>query len=145
MPVLGHPLVERERLENAERNVAVVGLRDSNDRILMIRTRRLPEWWQPLGGGMEPGEAPEGAALRELFEEAKLSLELHELEPVATESYDFGEGTVHFFQAHIDSERDSLKFNEQEILEHRWLAVNDAVRLDTFPATQAFLVRLSKA
>jgi 8-oxo-dGTP pyrophosphatase MutT (NUDIX family) len=50
---------------------------DPAGRILMIRSvdpadRAKPAWWELPGGGIDPGESPEAACLRELREEVGL-------------------------------------------------------------------------
>ena len=45
------PNVERERAKHPKRIVAVVFLYDRNGRVLLVRTKRLPTQWQPIGGG----------------------------------------------------------------------------------------------
>jgi len=67
--------VERERRLNGGRDVAVVGLRDPEGRVLMVQTRRFPSRWQPIGGGIDPGDSgPVATLVRELGEEAGLEL-----------------------------------------------------------------------
>lgn len=44
-----------ERKNNPQRNVAVVGLRDSQNRVLLVRTAKLPGRWQPVGGNRRRG------------------------------------------------------------------------------------------
>ena len=59
------------------RRVARVVLLDPGERVLLIRAgdpfdTAGGQWWELPGGGLEPGEAPERAALRELHEETGL-------------------------------------------------------------------------
>jgi 8-oxo-dGTP pyrophosphatase MutT (NUDIX family) len=46
---------------------------DARDRVLLIHARDPDEpasdWWEPPGGGIDPGETPQAAARRELAEE----------------------------------------------------------------------------
>jgi 8-oxo-dGTP pyrophosphatase MutT (NUDIX family) len=42
--------------------------RDESDRILLVRQKESGKWSTP-GGAIEPGEAPEQAAIREVYEE----------------------------------------------------------------------------
>lgn len=59
------------RVFTHERAGAVVVDRD---RVLLVsmEPRGEPRWWHFPGGGVEPGETPKGAAVRELFEETGL-------------------------------------------------------------------------
>jgi 8-oxo-dGTP pyrophosphatase MutT (NUDIX family) len=132
--------VRREQIVNGSRNVAVVGLRDPQGRLLMVRTRRLPERWQPIGGGMEPADAsPVETLIRELKEEADADFAEDDFRPVIEARYDFGNGKVHFFEAKIDPRHQTLHFNPHEIVEHRWFTVSEARHLPVFPATRRFL------
>lgn len=126
----------------AKRDVAVVGLRDPQDRLLMIRTRRLPERWQPIGGGMKRHEQPLETVMRELREEAQLVLERTRFELVLETDYDFGDGTVYFYQAAIDPTCHHLEFNPREIVEHRWVSVAEALCLPMYAATKKFVNQL---
>ncbi|HEX6754909.1 MAG TPA: NUDIX hydrolase [Mycobacteriales bacterium] len=135
--------VRREQTNNAQRNVAVVGLRNERGEVLMIETSRLPGSWQPVGGGVDPDDAgPEHAAVREAKEELDVDLALTDLEFVAKAPYDFGVGWVHFFEAVLPSSV-PLKFNEREILQHRWVPLSEARELPSFPATKRFLEMLA--
>ena len=51
----------------------------------LLRRADNPEWWQGVSGGVEEGETPEQAALRELFEEAGIpsNLPLYRLDTVS--------------------------------------------------------------
>lgn len=60
--------------QNIRPRAAAVVLRNENSEILLVlhRWREGGESWILPGGGLNPGEAPEEAALRELFEETGL-------------------------------------------------------------------------
>ncbi len=62
------------------RETSKVLLVDERRRVLLLSgiDRTKPEvapWWFPVGGGIEPGESPEDAAIREVREETGLRIE----------------------------------------------------------------------
>jgi len=70
------------------RRVARVLLFDDQDRLLLFHVRDTADpksdpWWYLPGGGMDPGESPEEAARRELFEET--GIDDAEIGPVVLE------------------------------------------------------------
>jgi 8-oxo-dGTP pyrophosphatase MutT (NUDIX family) len=128
-----------------KRNVAVVGLRDRQGRILLVRTHKLAEWWHPVGGGMDPEDnSPEETVVRELKEEMGIILNPDELHLVMTAPYDFGEGTVHFFEALVDKEPLDMKLDTKEIIDYRWFSIKNSLELPTFAATTKFLQKLAR-
>lgn len=137
--------VERERTRNSRRDVVVAGLLDSDSRILMVRTARLPGRWQPVGGGIEPGEQDDlpKALIREIEEEIGVEVPASELQLVIKVPYDFGEGTIYFFRAQLDKREPDLTPSPHEIVEHRWLPIDEALNLPLFPATEEFLRKLA--
>ncbi len=59
---------------------------DSADRILLLHTRdptypELGTWWELPGGGVEPDEAIEDAAIRELYEETSIRIDPSAIRP----------------------------------------------------------------
>lgn len=131
--------IRRERQEYPNRTVAVLVLVDVNERILLVKTHRLPNHWQPVGGGVKAtDDSPETAVLRETKEEAGLTLREAEIRKIFETDYDFGAGSVHFFLAPL-AETGSLRFNEVEILSWRWFSLNSSMTLPVFPATKKCL------
>lgn len=129
--------------DRPSRNVAVVGLRDEAGNVLLMRSHKLPNHWQPIGGGIEQDDtSPQAAACRELREEFGIDIDSSELSLVVQTPYDFGEGTVYFFDAQVD--RSIMKFNVDpiEVVEYRWFSTEEAVSLPTMPATKAYFQRL---
>jgi len=59
----------------------------SGDRVLLIHRRREPHrgLWVAPGGKLEPGESPHEGAVREIYEETGLRIELPQLRGVVTE------------------------------------------------------------
>ena len=58
----------------------------ADDRILLFRTReagqpRFGLWWELPGGGIEPGETAEQAAVRELAEETGIAVDVRRVRP----------------------------------------------------------------
>lgn len=127
------------------RDVAVAALLDEEQRVLLVRTRRLPEYWQPVGGGVEPGDGgdPRNTATRELREELGLDLPEDALRPSLEARYDFGEGTVHFFVADLPEAAD-LSVDNDEIVQMRCFDVSEATHLPVYPATKRFLEHLGR-
>lgn len=56
-------------------SVAIIIFDREKKRVLLLKRRDIPVWVLP-GGGIEPGEAPEAAALREAEEETGLKLKV---------------------------------------------------------------------
>jgi 8-oxo-dGTP pyrophosphatase MutT (NUDIX family) len=142
--VEGSPVPEQPR-HPSRRDVAVAALLDDDDRVLLVRTRRLPGYWQPVGGGLEPGDRsfPDAAA-RELREELGLDLAPEALRYEFRASYDFGDGEVRFFSARLPRPRvRQLVPNLEEIEELCWSSLAAALELPAFPATRRFLEYLS--
>jgi 8-oxo-dGTP pyrophosphatase MutT (NUDIX family) len=138
--------VRQARRDEPRRDVAVVGLRDEEDRLLLVRTRRFPDRWQPIGGGIDSADAsPIEALVREVEEEVSLTLREDDFTPIVQTRYDFGEGTVHFYEARIGRLASTISFNRREILGHRWVRLDQTDDLLVFPATQEFLKALHNA
>ena len=131
--------VKRERREYPVRTVAVVIIVDHRERILLVRTKRLPHHWQPPGGGVKPSDvSPDAAAVREVYEEVGIKLASSKIRKFCETSYDFGAGVVHFFIAPAPQEFD-IKVNEAELAAWQWVSLEVALTLPMFPATEKSL------
>jgi 8-oxo-dGTP pyrophosphatase MutT (NUDIX family) len=77
-------------LETVSRESARVAVVDADGRVLLIHAT-LPDedWWELPGGGVDPGERHEQAALRELREETGIALERAELLGAVDTEFDF--------------------------------------------------------
>jgi len=130
----GDPFVTTHLRENPHRQVAIVVLINANSEILLVRTRRLPNHWQALGGGIDPDDRSAAhAAAREAKEEAGIEIIPEDMVHLCDALYDFGTGTIHSFSFRL--ERGTiLMIDDAEIAETRWFKIADAVTMPMFPA-----------
>lgn len=137
-------VVEQYGKDHPKREVAVVGLRDEEGNVFLVRTHKLTEWWQPVGGGVDAEDkSPEEAAVREIQEELGISIDPNSLTLILVTPYDFGEGSVYFYEALVDRESLIMKIDEIEIIDHKWFSPQESLELKAFPATAAFLQKLA--
>lgn len=133
------------------REAARVLLVDEQDRLLLVRghdvDRPARSWWFTIGGGIDAGETPEQAAVRELAEETGLEIEESDLVgPVLTRSaiFDFEREHVRqdevFYLARIEDPgemtRDGWTAVERSFMDEiRWWALDElrAVDIEVFP------------
>lgn len=138
------PNAIREIAKNPVRNVAVAGLINKHGEILLVRTKRLPNHWQPIGGGIKPHDAtPAHTLRRELQEETGLQLDIAAFRHAMTVDYDFGEGKVHFFTCSLSCGT-PLEMNTKELEAWQWFTIQGALALEAFPATGKFLRYLAE-
>ncbi|MFC8193712.1 NUDIX hydrolase, partial [Cellulomonas sp. NPDC057328] len=143
------------------RRAARVILLDERDRVLLVRGHDAdqPErsWWFTVGGGLDDGEDPRAAAVREVREETGIALAPGALVgPVFTRSAIFDFYAQHcrqdedLFLARVRSAdvgaltRDGWTDVEQDVIDElRWwdLDALAAVEIEVFPAGLADLVR----
>lgn len=124
------------------RNVVIVGLLRSNDDILLVRTRRHPRHWQPIGGGVgAKDETPLTALVRELQEETGVNLPQEAFQFELSLPYDFGDGQVQFYTARL-TDNAKLDFAVDEIIECRWTSLEEAARLPMYSASRHFIAHL---
>lgn len=82
------------------RSAARVLLLDAQGRVLLVRGHDVDEpdrhWWFTVGGGIDPGETPRAAAVREVREETGIELDESDLVgPVLTRSAIFDFARAH--------------------------------------------------
>lgn len=136
------PNVARETIKNPVRNVAVVGIFDSHKHLLLVRTKRFPDHWQPIGGGMKPFDSsPVDTLMREVREEIGIEFTADQFQLQLTTNYDFGEGTVYFYTASMP-QNSPPNFDSNELTEWRWFAIDSLDSLQAFPATKKFFSSL---
>ena len=93
------------------------------------------DWWEFPGGKMEPGEAPEDALVREIWEE--LSTEISVDKYLYTVDYDYPKFhlTMHCYMCSLLSE--ALHLNEHEAA--KWLNKEDIHSVNWLPADEILL------
>jgi 8-oxo-dGTP diphosphatase len=115
-------------------------IHDTNGRI--FATQRgygdFKDGWEFPGGKMEPGETPEEALRREIWEELETRIAVERL--VQTVEYDYPDFhlTMHCFWCHIESGHLLLKEHEAA----RWLSLSDIESVDWLPADREVVKRL---
>ena len=130
---------------------------NEHDHVLLFRgvdstTPERDRWWFTPGGGLEPGETPRDAALREVKEETGLTLDSVS-GPVYEQQMDFAFENVQlhqyeqFFVAHVrDFAINSDGWTDLEkrtMLESRWWSLEclEATTETIYPEVLAGLVR----
>jgi 8-oxo-dGTP pyrophosphatase MutT (NUDIX family) len=137
------PFVGTHQREHPNRNAAILIVINPENQLLLVRTRRLPNYWQPLGGGIDPDDlSAKDAAVREVKKEAGIEISPENIVHLRDAPYDFGTATVHSSAARLKSERE-LSFDLAEIAEARWFTLADAMMLPKFPAMARTLRSLS--
>ena len=123
----------------ADRWASFVFLLDEDNRILLARSSRRPDLWQPIGGRAERlDKDPVATVVREAKEEVGVRLDPKQLSELDVEHRDVGEGMVHFWVAHIRSGA-VRTVARPEILEWRWMSVNAVESLSTYAGTRSAL------
>lgn len=118
-------------------------IRDDEGRVFATQ-RGYGEWqdfWEFPGGKMEPGESPEEALKREIWEELETRIEVEQL--VTTVEYDYPRFhlTMHCFWCRIES--GSLILKEHEAA--RWLSRENLDSVNWLPADKIVIERIKES
>lgn len=113
------------------------GLISINSAYLFLRRRDgryLGGQWDIPGGTVEEGESPEGAAVRECFEETGLTAQCGELIAHYTNADTEGRNlTFHTLTYILNCEKydagSGIKISDEEHDDAKWLSINDALSL----------------
>ena len=96
------------------------------------------DWWEFPGGKMEPGETPEEALLREIWEELETRIVVERLVKTVEWDYPKFHLTMHCFLCHIES-------GHPVLLEHeaaRWLKQGKLDDVNWLPADRIVVEEL---
>lgn len=94
--------------------------------------------WEFPGGKMEPGETPEEALKREIWEELETRIVVERLVQTVEWDYSAFYLTMHCFWCHVESGQLTLKEHEAA----KWLAMDELDSVDWLPADREVVGRL---
>src|SRR6266487_2154061 len=108
--------------------------------VLLIHRPRRQDWTFPKGK-LEVGETHEGCALREVEEETALRCLLGR--ELATTSHRDGKGRLKNVRYWMMAPGEGVAEPRNEVDEVRWLSLEDAAQLLTYPRDRALLIAFS--
>ena len=132
----------------AREEAAAGGIVLGADGVLMIKVRNLEGrvvWTFPKGR-LEPGETPEQAALREVYEETGWQCRI--LDKLGEVRYQFQRDlhptrkTVYWF--HMVPEKRTGESDPEEVLDTRWYSLAQAAALVVYPSDKKIMTLLQK-
>ena len=132
--------IETEEVKQIEVVAAVI--HDSEGRV--FATQRgygdMKDGWEFPGGKMEPGESPEEALKREIWEELETRIVIEKLIQTVEWDYPHFHLTMHCFWCHIESGHLELKEHEAA----RWLSKEQLDSVDWLPADRTLINQLKE-
>lgn len=110
----------------------VVDIMTVNGKGEILVTKRHPSkpsglFWEFTGGAAVKGDSSRQAAVRELFEETGIAAEEHELHFIASDIRD--SHFTDFYIVHKDYEPSQLVLQETEVVDARWVSVQEYEKL----------------
>lgn len=109
--------------------VIVGGIIEKDNKILMVKEakKRCYGQWSFPAGHLEKNESIKDGAIREVFEETGCKVKLIGVLPVQHEFSNDDNLIMIRFVASIEEE--NIKFNEQEILDVKWIDINEIKKM----------------
>ena len=98
------------------------------------------DWWEFPGGKMEPGEMPEEALMREIWEELETRIRVERLVQTVEWDYHAFHLTMHCYLCHVESGHLELKEHEAA----KWLRKEELESVNWLPADEAVVKRLGE-
>ncbi|MGW1030170.1 NUDIX domain-containing protein [Streptomyces sp. NPDC002577] len=125
-----------------ERREAIVAVVRRGERVLVIQRgplARLPGYWAPLSGKLEPGETQEEAVVREVHEE--VGLRVSRLAKVWESQTEDGAFRLHWWTA--EAEEGEVVMQPGEVSDVRWVTRREFSGLQpVFAADRVFFDRV---
>ena len=118
-------------------------LHDSENRIFATQrgSGDWKDWWEFPGGKIEPGETPEQALEREIWEELETRISVGQLLQTVEWDYPKFHLTMHCYLCRVES--GSLTLKEHEAA--RWLSPNELDSVQWLPADWEIIENLKTA
>ena len=115
-------------------------LHDSENRIFATQrgSGDWKDWWEFPGGKVEPGETPEQALKREIWEELETHIVVERFFQTVEWDYPKFHLTMHCYLCHVESGNLTLKEHEAA----RWLSINELDSVQWLPADWEIIERL---
>jgi 8-oxo-dGTP diphosphatase len=110
--------------------VAGVVIRDDEGRYLLVQEKQPNAYklWNLPAGWIDQGETAQQAAVREAKEEVGLEVKLTTQKPLHSDLNNAKDRTLTSFKAEVIG--GELKFQEEELLDAKWLSLDEIKKLD---------------
>ena len=122
--------------------VAAAVIFDSGKVLITLRPEHKPQggFWEFPGGKIQPGESPDIALKRELFEELEISISVENIIDALYYRYVWGPVLILAYRCSIT---DGSPRNI-EVAEHRWVPLNQLHLYELLPADKPLVTQLQK-